>query len=66
MLFSAMYHGVTSRLSSRKAEFSPRLFYVEFVVEKVALGQFFRYVLSVKFLQSFLCILSSATDVTSS
>jgi hypothetical protein len=62
MLYSAMCQGVSRRLSSRKAEFIPRLFYVEFVVDKVALRKFFRFLLSLKFLQSFVCILSSATD----
>ena len=43
MLQGAMYQGVSRRLSLRKAEFNPRLFYVEFVVDKVAMGQFFSF-----------------------
>jgi hypothetical protein len=43
MLYGAMYQGVSRRLSSRKAEFSPRLFYVEFVVDREALGQIFSF-----------------------
>jgi len=38
-----MYQGVSRRLSSRKAEFNPRLFYVKFVVDQVALEQFFSF-----------------------
>jgi len=38
-----MYQDVSRRLSSRKAEFSARLLYVEFVVDKMALGHFFSF-----------------------
>ena len=43
MLYGAMYWGVSRHLSLRKTEFIPTIFYVEFVVDKVALGQFYSF-----------------------